>query len=120
MSAIARAGGLAAARYSDAQLRRRALRRWRSAALARGALQGMLHASASALLRAALRCWVRGGTRYMAAERSAMHALAYWSGASRKSCWVRWVRAASGKVAQTGKMHQVRVRVRVRVIGLGL
>jgi len=50
----------------------------------------------------------------MAAERSAMHALAYWSGASRKSCWVRWVRAASGKVAQTGKMHQVRLRVRVR------
>ena len=117
MSRIARAGGLAAAGYSDAQLRRQALRRWHSAALASSTLQSMFHASASALLRAALRCWVRGGARYMAAERSAMHALAYWSGASRKSCWVRWARAASGKLAQTGKMHQVRLRVRVRVIG---
>ena len=68
MSRIARAGGLAAAGYSDAQLRRQALRRWHSAALASSTLQGMFHASASALLRAALRCWVRGGTRYMAAD----------------------------------------------------
>ena len=63
-------------------------------------------------MRAALRCWVRGGTRYMAAERSAMRALAYWSGASRRSCWVRWVRAASGELAQTGKMHQAGLMLR--------
>jgi hypothetical protein len=112
MARVAQAGGLAATGYSDAQLKRQALLKWRSAALTSSALQGMFHASASALLRTALRCWVRGGAKYMAAEQSAMAALAYWSGASCKSCWVLWRLATSGRMAQMGNMHQAGLMLR--------
>ena len=112
MARVAQAGGLAAAGYSGAQLTRQALHKWREVAVMQDLLQGMFHASASALLRAALRCWMRGGARYMAAEQSAMRALAYWTGMSCKSCWVLWRLLASGGTAQMGKMHQAGLMLR--------
>ena len=112
MARVAQAGGLAAASYSGAQLTRQALHKWREVAVMQDLLQGMFHASASALLRAALRCWMRGGARYMAAEQSAMRALAYWTGMSCKSCWVLWRLLASGGTAQMGKMHQAGLMLR--------
>ena len=112
MARVAQAGGLAAAGYSGAQLTRQALHKWREVAVMQDLLQGMFHASASALLRAALRCWMRGGAKYMAAEQSAIRALAYWTGMSCKSCWVLWRLLASGGTAQMGKMHQAGLMLR--------
>ena len=85
---------------SERQCKRRATRTWRAAVARRSALatcvEELWYGRVSRdLARDALRTWARCNVHYLARERSATTALAHWSGASRRSCWVLWRNGAT-------------------------
>ena len=76
MAHMLQAGSLSAAGYSDVQLRRHAMIKWREVARNRGMLQDLFGQAASALMRTALQAWACGGAKCLAREQCGMQALA--------------------------------------------